>query len=160
MPTFHFFKKDEVILHLNVTSHSFDIEKEQLFAQGFERIGDAIQAANSQLAYDQFNKTQSGNKSIFHFFEKDDIVLHLDINSASFLSEKEQLVEQGFERIGDPVHAHTNQQAHQKFTQMQLDEVNASTTFLGAAMLGGGGNLLHFATKMKQKSDAKALKNR
>jgi len=155
MHTFHFFEKDDVILHLNIASHSFELEKDQLFKQGFERLGDAIQAENSQLAHAQFNKIQSGKKAIFHFFEKEGLVIHLDINRASFLSEKEQLIEQGFERIGDPVHAYTNQQAEKKFKQMQLDEVNTSTTFLGAATTGGAGNFLHFISKVKEKSDAK-----
>ncbi|PKG40509.1 hypothetical protein [Psychromonas sp. Urea-02u-13] len=154
MPTFHFFEKDDVILHLNITSHTFEVEKEQLSAQGFKQLGDAVEAANSQLAYDQFNNIQSGKKAIFHFFEKDELILHLNIDSPSFLTEKEQLVEQGFERIGDPVHAQTNQQAHQKFKQMQLDEMNTSTTFLGAATSGGAGNFLHFVSKVKEKSEA------
>lgn len=151
MAVFNFYQKGDVSLHLETQSTSFSIEQEQLTKQGFEVIGDPIEANNSHLAYALFNRIQSGKKTIFHFFQKEDITLHLDVNSSSFLSEKEQLIALGFERRGEPVHAQTRQQASKKFKQMQFDELHNSSTFLGASTSGGASNFLRFVTEIDSK---------
>ena len=148
MEVFKFFEKEDLILELNTGNDCFEIEKEQLLHQGFEEIGDAIKAESSQLAHRQFKAIQSGKKSVFHFFEKDEIILHLVIDSASFDIERDQLIEQGFERVGEPVHAPTNQQAYKKFRKMRHDELHNSSTFLGAATSGGASNFLRFVTEI------------
>ncbi len=93
--------------------------------------------------------------AIFHFFEKDDVILHLDISSHSFVVEKDQLLQQGFERVGDPVHADNSQLAHENFKQIQHDELYNSSTFIGAATSGGASNFLRFVTEIDTKKKAK-----
>lgn len=77
----------------------------------------------------------------FQFYQKEQIALHLDVDSPSFLTEKYQLVEQGFERIGDVVRAENAQLAHEKFKTIYLDELkNFADThlFVGTAGVLGG----------------------
>ncbi len=52
MAIFQFFKHSEskLLTHVNVTSETFYVEKQQLLAQGFEVFGDYIQAATSEEA--------------------------------------------------------------------------------------------------------------
>ncbi|WP_022941403.1 hypothetical protein [Psychromonas hadalis] len=59
----------------------------------------------------------------FQFYQKDNITVHLDVDSPSFLQEKDQLVKQGFERISDIIQAETSQLAHEKFKTVHLDEL-------------------------------------
>jgi len=76
----------------------------------------------------------------FQFYKKDAVTQHLDMDSSSFLVEKDQLVEQGFERIGDVVQAENSQLAHQKFKNIHLDELQNFThtyLFFGAIMFLG-----------------------
>lgn len=54
MYKFQFYKKDEVLLHLNVDSPSYLEESEQLIAQGFELKCAIVEAENSQLAHEKF----------------------------------------------------------------------------------------------------------
>jgi len=63
--------------------------------------------------------------------------LVLDVDSRSFLVEKEQLVEQGFERVGDVVQADNSEIAHEKCKTIYLDELNNfANTHLVAGSLG------------------------
>ncbi len=93
--------------------------------------------------------------AIFHFFEKDQVILHLNIESGSFEIEKNQLLKQGFERVGDPVHAENSQLAHEKFKKIQYGELHNSSTFLGAATTGGASNFLRFVTEIDTKKKSK-----
>ncbi len=127
------------------------IEKEQLIEQGFELIGDEIEAKSGTLALEKFTIIQSGKNSIFHFFQKDETVVHLDISSSSFINEKDQLIEQGFERRGEPIHAKSIQQAYKKFNKAQHDELYNSSTFLGASTSAGASNFLRFVTEIDPK---------
>ncbi len=63
----------------------------------------------------------------FQFYKKDTVTQHLDIDSSSFLAEKNQLIEQGFERIGDTVQAGNSQLAHDKLKNIHLDELQNFT---------------------------------
>ena len=93
--------------------------------------------------------------AIFHLFEKDDVFLHLNIDSSSFDIEKDQLLDQGFERVGEPIHAENSQSAHEKFKKKQYDELHNSSTFLGAATSGGASNFLRFVTEIDPKKKNK-----
>ncbi len=63
----------------------------------------------------------------FQFYQKESVTQHLDVDSSSFLAEKDQLIEQGFQRIGDIVHAENSQLAHEKFKTIHLDELQNFT---------------------------------
>ncbi|MGF1721095.1 hypothetical protein L4D20_13740 [Vibrio kyushuensis] len=54
MATFQFYKKDKILLHLDTNAPSFSTENEQLNEQGFELIGDIVEAENSQIAHEEF----------------------------------------------------------------------------------------------------------
>ncbi len=54
MATFQFYVKEKTAIPLDVDSISFLVEKEQLVKQGFERIGDVLQAPDSEQALDKF----------------------------------------------------------------------------------------------------------
>lgn len=78
----------------------------------------------------------------FQFYQKEKISLHLDVDSPSFLIERDQLVTQGFERIGDIVQAENSQLAHEKFKTIHLDELkNYAETHLFVGTLGVSGFL-------------------
>ncbi len=61
--------------------------------------------------------------TIFHFFKKEKVITHLDINSNSFETEKTQLIEQGFERVGEPIHSENSKLALEKFHDKQFLEL-------------------------------------
>ena len=63
----------------------------------------------------------------FQFYVKDKTALHLDVDSSTFVTEKYQLVEQGFERVGDVVQANNVEQAYKKFKAIHLDELKNFT---------------------------------
>lgn len=75
MASFHFFQKEETTVHLDLDSASYEVEKEQLLAQGFERISGYIEADNTEQAYKKFAKEQknsyskwySGRSNLFRF---------------------------------------------------------------------------------------------
>jgi hypothetical protein len=76
----------------------------------------------------------------FQFYVKDTTAVQLDIDSPTFSAEKDQLVEQGFERVGDVVQADNSEQAHEKFKSIHLDELGQ---FAGLHLVFGGiGSLL------------------
>lgn len=80
--------------------------------------------------------------STFQFYQKDKVALHLDVNSPSFLAESEQLIDQGFERIGDIVEAENSQIAHEKFKTIhdgKLTILAKSQLVVGIATAGTGG---------------------
>lgn len=79
----------------------------------------------------------------YYFFHKDDVFLHLNINSLTFQIEKQQLLDQGFERIGDKVKAENSQIAHEKFNLMLQNELSN--------IYSGANNLLRFTTGIKSK---------
>ncbi len=59
----------------------------------------------------------------FQFYVKDKTPVHLNIDSSTFLQEKYQLIEQGFEREGDIVQAASVEEAYEKFKTIYLDEL-------------------------------------
>ncbi len=59
----------------------------------------------------------------FQFYQKDTITLHLNVDSSTFLQEKHQLVEQGFERVGDVILAKSVEDAYEKFKTIHFDEM-------------------------------------
>ncbi len=61
--------------------------------------------------------------STFQFYVKEAVAVHLDVDSATFLAEKEQLVTQGFERVGDIIQADNSGQAFEKFKSIHLNEL-------------------------------------
>ena len=73
----------------------------------------------------------------FQFYQKDKVILHLDIDSSSFSAEKDQIVDQGFERIGDIVKAENSQSANDKFKTIYFDELQEfSNTCLFSSVVG------------------------
>ncbi|GIC75766.1 hypothetical protein [Moritella sp. F3] len=73
----------------------------------------------------------------FHFYVKEETVVHLDINSPIFLIEKEQLVAQGFERVGDVIRANNSAEAFEKFKHIHLDELGQfSGAHIVASLIG------------------------
>jgi hypothetical protein len=64
---------------------------------------------------------------IFQFYVKESIAVPLDTNSKTFLVEKEQLVVQGFERVGDVIKADNSEQAFKKFKAVHLNELGEFT---------------------------------
>ena len=70
--------------------------------------------------------------------------MHLDVDSPSFLIERDQLVDQGFERIGDIVQADNSVLVHEKFKTIYLDELqDYANTHLFVATVGVSGFLGH-----------------
>ncbi|GLO62432.1 hypothetical protein MACH09_29400 [Vibrio sp. MACH09] len=74
--------------------------------------------------------------SRFHFFIKGDTKTHLDIDSKAYGEEKDQLLSQGFERIGGTIHAENSCEAYEKHESELRSELS---------YLVGGNNLLRFA---------------
>jgi hypothetical protein len=56
MTTFQFYKKQNALVHINVENHSFNNENEKLIAQGFESIGEIVQAETSYAAFSKFKE--------------------------------------------------------------------------------------------------------
>lgn len=54
MLTFQFYAKESVAVHVETSSPTFLKERDQLVAQGFECVGDTIQADNSEQAFENF----------------------------------------------------------------------------------------------------------
>lgn len=78
----------------------------------------------------------------FQFYNKDSVSLHLDTNSRSFTTESEQLIEQGFEPIGDIIEAKDSRAAHEKFKSIYLNELKnfaKSQVVVGVLTAGSGG---------------------
>ncbi|MGF1749363.1 MULTISPECIES: hypothetical protein [Vibrio] len=78
----------------------------------------------------------------FQFYQKDKVLLHLDVSSPSFLAESEQLIDQGFECIGDIVEAENSQIAHEKFKTIHGDELKVlakSQLVVGVVTAGTAG---------------------
>ena len=74
---------------------------------------------------------------VFQFYVKESTAVHLDTASPTFSSEKDQLVEQGFERVGDTVQADSSEQAFDKFKTIHLNELEQfSGTHLMAGAIG------------------------
>ena len=61
--------------------------------------------------------------AIFHFFSKEKVLLHLDIDTETYETEKEQLLDQGFERSGRPIHADNVKLGIEKYHEKQIDEL-------------------------------------
>ena len=71
MTTFQFYKKLNALVHVNIDAPAFINEKKQLIEQGFERVGNIVQAETSYAAFNKckaihFNELQHFNKS--HLF--------------------------------------------------------------------------------------------
>ncbi|MFO6423323.1 hypothetical protein [Motilimonas sp. KMU-193] len=80
----------------------------------------------------------------FQFYVKQDAVLPLDIDDPNYSEEKAQLVEQGFELVGDLVQAETSAQAFEKFKTSDLEELAG---FAGWHLVTGGiGAILGFTS--------------
>lgn len=80
--------------------------------------------------------------ALFQFYKKDKISVHLDVNSPTFTTENEQLIEQGFVLIGDVIEAEDGQVAHETFKSIHGDELKVlakSQLFVGIATAGAGG---------------------
>ena len=78
----------------------------------------------------------------FQFYKKDKILVHLDVHSPSFTTENEQLIDQGFELIGDIIDAENSQVAHETFKSIHGDELRVlakSQMWIGIATAGAGG---------------------
>lgn len=54
MTTFQFYKKQNALVHIDIDTLSFHNEKLQLIAQGFELIGDIVEAETSYVAFNKF----------------------------------------------------------------------------------------------------------
>jgi len=61
--------------------------------------------------------------SAYQLYKKEYVSVALDVDSRSFLTEKYQLVKQGFERIGDQVIAKDKQEALGHLNQTTLDSL-------------------------------------
>lgn len=61
--------------------------------------------------------------STFQFYVKEAIAVHLAVDSSTFLTEKEQLVKQGFERVGDVIQAEDAKQAFDSFKNIYMNEL-------------------------------------
>jgi len=66
MASFHFFQKEETTVHLDLNSPSYQAEKEQLLAQGFERGSGYIEAENTEQAYKKFAQEQKSSYSAWY----------------------------------------------------------------------------------------------
>ena len=71
----------------------------------------------------------------FNFYKKGDFVLPHDINTPNYVAEQEQLIEQDFELIGEPVHAKSVQQAHKKFNRAQYGKLDNSSVAIRFTIL-------------------------
>lgn len=60
----------------------------------------------------------------FQFYKKQNALVHINIDTSSFMLETEQLLEQGFEIVGDIVKAETSYVAFNKFKSTQIDQQN------------------------------------
>ena len=54
MTTFQFYKKQNALVHIDIDTLSFHDEMQQLIAQGFEFIGDIVEAETSYAAFNKF----------------------------------------------------------------------------------------------------------
>ena len=54
MITFQFYKKQNALVHLAIGTVSSGTEREQLIEQGFELVGDIVQAETSYAAFNKF----------------------------------------------------------------------------------------------------------
>ena len=61
----------------------------------------------------------------YQFYTKQDVLVHLDIDGESYKEEKEQLVAQGFNPVGDLVQAENAEQAFKNLKSSNLDELSA-----------------------------------
>ncbi|WP_022940552.1 hypothetical protein [Psychromonas hadalis] len=66
----------------------------------------------------------------FQFYKKQNALVHININNPSFNTEKVQLVEQGFERVGRAVEAETSYAAFNKFKSIHQDEQQFTNSHL------------------------------
>ncbi|RXJ72740.1 hypothetical protein CS022_13980 [Veronia nyctiphanis] len=51
MKTYQFYTKQDVLVHLDIDGESYKEEKKQLVAQGFNPIGDLVQAEDAKQAF-------------------------------------------------------------------------------------------------------------
>ncbi len=75
MNTFQFYKKQNALVHVNINNQLFGAEQQQLVDQGFESIGEIVEAETSYAAFNKFK--------ILHFKKLQQISnSHLFVNSS------------------------------------------------------------------------------
>ncbi|PKF62677.1 hypothetical protein CW745_04435 [Psychromonas sp. psych-6C06] len=66
--------------------------------------------------------------SNYQLYKKQQVAVVLEIDSPSFIEEKYQLIEQGFERIGDVVQAKNKTEALKHTNQVNIDSLSEFAT--------------------------------